>query len=364
MMVCMTYIKLPEEDKTRRLVFYLAMEEYVAANLDKLLPHRTEKEAFFMWQVPPTVIFGRNQVMEAEVNIDYCRSKGINLYRRKSGGGCVYSDWGNIMLSYITDKTDVAFTFESFLQRIALVLRRAGLPACVSGRNDIMVDGKKVSGNAFFLKPKSSIVHGTMLFDTDFEELTKAITPSEAKIKSKGVDSVRAHVTNLRPYFIASHKQWQQALSDISKFKSFIAANLCTIASETEEDSTIFDQIILNDTDLEEIQKIEAAYLDPDFLQGKKHNWSKSLSCKIENVGEIEVRYEMEADHIIGCTLTGDFFPLKEGIGEYLSSALNGCRDDFQEVSHALASCDLAQFISGLDAVELARGLYGITTNQ
>ena len=90
----MKYISLPDQH-TRRLSFYLAMEEYVAR-------HLSEPDCFFMWQVEPSVIFGRNQVMENEVNIDYCRANGIHIYRRKSGGGCVYADMDNVMLSLVT----------------------------------------------------------------------------------------------------------------------------------------------------------------------------------------------------------------------------------------------------------------------
>ena len=172
----MIHIVLPD-DGQRLLVFYLAMEEYVPRILGQLPGPKGSHEAFFTWQVPPTVIFGRNQVMEAEINLEYCREHKVNLFRRKSGGGCVYADLGNIMISYITDSTDVAFNFDRYLQRLTLILRKAGLNAERSGRNDILVNGRKVSGNAFFHKPEASIVHGTMLYDSDFEALTSAITP-------------------------------------------------------------------------------------------------------------------------------------------------------------------------------------------
>ena len=99
----MIYIALPD-DKVRRLSFYLAMEEYIAHNID-------EDECFYMWQVNPTVIFGRNQLMENEVNLDYVRANGIETYRRKSGGGCVYADFSNIMFSYITKNHAVQYRF-------------------------------------------------------------------------------------------------------------------------------------------------------------------------------------------------------------------------------------------------------------
>ena len=117
----MKYIALPDK-AVRRLSFYLAMEEYIAHN-------RPGEDCFFMWQVNPTVIFGRNQLMENEINSDYVRSHRIEYYRRKSGGGCVYADFSNIMFSYITDDFNVSFTFDRYLQLIAHTLNKLGVKA-------------------------------------------------------------------------------------------------------------------------------------------------------------------------------------------------------------------------------------------
>ena len=116
----MKYIALPIQE-TRRLSFYLAMEEYVARQF------QAEDDCFFMWQVEPSVIFGRNQVLENEVNVPYCREHGIKLYRRKSGGGCVYADMDNLMLSYITAEENVNFAFNRFVNMVLLVLRKMGI---------------------------------------------------------------------------------------------------------------------------------------------------------------------------------------------------------------------------------------------
>ena len=151
----MRYIALPDQT-VRRLSFYLAMEEYIART-------RSGEDCFFMWQVNPTVIFGRNQLMENEINMDYVRSHGIQYYRRKSGGGCVYADFSNIMFSYITDDFNVSFTFDRYLQLIAHTLNKLGVKAQASGRNDITVEGKKVSGNAFYRVGGRSIVRDTMM---------------------------------------------------------------------------------------------------------------------------------------------------------------------------------------------------------
>lgn len=124
----MQHILLPD-DSQRRLVFYLAMEEY--------LSEHCKEDMFFLWQVPPTVIFGRSQVMRAEVNVKYCEEKGIQYYRRKSGGGCVYADWGNIMISYVTPQSDVDKTFNYYLDRLAAALQKMGFDAVKTEHNDL-----------------------------------------------------------------------------------------------------------------------------------------------------------------------------------------------------------------------------------
>lgn len=184
----MKNIVLPEA-KDRSLVFYLAMEEFVAREI--------EGDSFFVWRVNPTVIIGRNQVLEAEVNMEYCRDHAVEVVRRKSGGGCVYSDKGNIMLSYVSRRGDVNEVFERYLDALTECLRNLGLDAYKSGRNDVMVGDRKVSGNAFHMLPDRSIVHGTLLYSTDFDALETAIRPPVEKLERHGVASVRQRVMNL-----------------------------------------------------------------------------------------------------------------------------------------------------------------------
>ena len=187
----MKHVILPD-DVRRSLAFYLAMEEFVAREI--------EGEAFFVWRVEPTVIFGRNQVLENEVNLEYCREHGVDVVRRKSGGGCVYSDLGNIMVSYVSRRGDVSEVFDRYMTALTEALRALGVPAEKSGRNDILVEGRKVSGNAFHQLPDRSIVHGTLLYSTDLEALTEAIRPPVEKLQRHGVESVRQRVMNLSEY--------------------------------------------------------------------------------------------------------------------------------------------------------------------
>ena len=187
----MKHIILPD-DVRRSLAFYLAMEEFVASEV--------EDEAFFVWRVAPTVIYGRNQVLENEVNLEYCSEHNVDVVRRKSGGGCVYSDQGNIMISYVSRRGDVSEVFDRYMTALSEALKKLGVPAEKSGRNDVLVEGRKVSGNAFHQLPDRSIVHGTLLYSTDLEALTEAIRPPVEKLQRHGVESVRQRVMNLSEY--------------------------------------------------------------------------------------------------------------------------------------------------------------------
>jgi lipoic acid synthetase/lipoate-protein ligase A len=184
----MKHVILPDIGQ-QSLSYYLAMEEYVADNIDD--------DAFFVCQSEPTVIIGRNHDLEAEVNIDYCREHDVEIVRRKSGGGCVYSDKGNIMISYISRRGDVSAVFDRYLSALTACLCSLGLDAARSERNDVMVCGMKVSGNALHQLPDRTIVHGTLLFCSDFDALEQAIRPPIEKLERHGIKSVRQRVANL-----------------------------------------------------------------------------------------------------------------------------------------------------------------------
>lgn len=208
----MKNIVLPDKNE-RSLAFWLAMEEFVAKSV--------EEEAFFVWRVAPTVIIGRNQVLESEVNLDYCRRHGVKVVRRKSGGGCVYADRDNIMISYVSRRGDVAEIFERYLSALTTCLCSLGLKAEKSGRNDILVEGRKVSGNAFHQLPDRSIVHGTLLYDTDFDALQEAIRPPVEKLQRHGVASVRQRVGNLKEHLA------QTSIASVEDLERFIIAYFC-----------------------------------------------------------------------------------------------------------------------------------------
>ena len=232
----MKNIVLPD-NKERSLAFYLAMEEFVAKSV--------EDEVFFVWRVEPTVIIGRNQILEAEVNLDYCRQHDVKVVRRKSGGGCVYSDKGNIMVSYVSRRGEVAAVFERYLSEMTACLDSLGLAAEKSGRNDILVEGRKVSGNAFHQMPDRSVVHGTLLYDTDFEALEEAIRPPVEKLVRHGVASVRQRVENLNTYLDPSR------IDSVEMLENYLVDYFC--------DGTI----VLSETDVRTIEEKSPEYEIP-----------------------------------------------------------------------------------------------------
>lgn len=274
----MVYIALPENTQ-HDLSFYLAMEEFVAKHVDK-------DDCFFMWQVPPSVIFGRNQLIETEVNLEYCRNHAIRTYRRKSGGGCVYADMNNVMFSYITKEKAVNFTFNKYMNLVVMVLQRLGVDARASGRNDIMIGDRKVSGNAFYHAHGRSIVHGTMLYDTNMENMVGSITPSDMKLMSKGIQSVRQRIALLKDYVDIG----------IDEFKHFVRENLCD------------ENLTLTPDDVEEIRQIERGYLSPEFIYGNNPRYSIIRRGHVDGVGNFEMRFAMKNNIIKSLVMLGDFF--------------------------------------------------------
>lgn len=174
----------------------LTLTEYLA--IEQELVKDIKEPTFFTWIVSPTVIYGRHQSKEAEVNETYCAEHGIAVVQRKSGGGCVYADGGNLMISLITPDVHSERVFKEFLNLLRIILTTKGLSAVTTAHNDILVEGRKVSGCACYAASTGTIVHGTLLFDVNMEALTKAITPTEDKLAKHGVVSIRQRVANIR----------------------------------------------------------------------------------------------------------------------------------------------------------------------
>ncbi len=317
---------------TERLPFYLATEEFLALRYP-------EDEYFFMWQVNPTVIFGRNQLIENEVNLDYVKSHKIQFYRRKSGGGCVYADYSNIMFSFITPYFNTNYVFDEYLNKVADVLKSLGLPAAFSGRNDILIGALKVSGNAFYRVNNRSVVHGTMLYDTDLEAMVKAITPNNEKLVSKGIDSVRKRVTNLREHFNMP----------IEDFKRYMHDHLCD------------QDIVLTDRDVEEIRKIEEGYLELDFIYGKNPSYSVTRKGRVQ-AGYLEISLELKNNKVKKINMLGDYFLISDP--DVFLHRLVGI--DFTKAAFetALKEINLAEYVYNLDTTAFLDIMFKAEANK
>ncbi len=318
----MIYVELSSE-KNRRLPFYLAMEEYVARELPA-------QDYFFIWQVEPTVIFGRNQHVDSEVDINFCRANNIQFYRRKSGGGCVFADKSNLMLSYITPTTNVNFTFNRYMLMVEDALQRLGVDAKSSGRNDILINGKKVSGNAFYHLPGRSIVHGTMLYDTNLDYMLNATTPSETKLRSKGVESVRQHITTLCNYISLTIEELKEHLRNV----------LCD------------SKITLSSEDIAAIELLEQEYYNDSFIYGNNPAAAISRVERLEGVGEFCVSLDIKDNKIRKVSLTGDFFIVGE-LDFMLLDKLKGVVYNRQAIERALEAVDTSSVIMNLKREEL-----------
>ena len=267
----------------------------------------------FCWQIEPSVVFGRNQVMANEVDTAYCRNNGIGMFRRKSGGGCIYADMGNVMFSFITDSDNVGLTFNRYINMMVLMLRKIGVNAAATGRNDIVVDGRKVSGNAFYHLQGRSIVHGTMLYDTDMDNMLHAITPPETKLESKGVESVRQRIALLKDYINIG----------VDGLKDGIMRGLCN------------SEHVLTAVDVAEIEELERnVYLSPAFIQGKDPMHTIVRRRRIDGVGCVEAHIEVKGGTVKNISLTGDFFAT--GNLETITGRLKGVSLDRKALDAAL----------------------------
>lgn len=174
----------------------LHLEQYL--DLEYEMVQSVSEPTLFTWIVPPTVIYGRHQVREQEVNEAFCASRGVRVVQRKSGGGCVYADKGNLMISFISPSTHNQEVFDSFLAMLATALNELGYAAVTTAHNDVLVADRKVAGTACYTVPTGTVVHACMLYDVDLEALENAITPSVEKLQKHAVQSVRQRVRNLR----------------------------------------------------------------------------------------------------------------------------------------------------------------------
>ena len=326
----MKYILLPKPDTIHQLPFYFAVEEYVAR-------HYTDDDYFMGWRVNPTVMLGRNQLIDNEANTDYCKEHKINIFRRKSGGGCIYADKGCIQFSYISRSVNANKAFAAYMQRMADLLKGLKIDAQLSGRNDILINGTKVSGCAFYQLSNRSILHNSLLFDTQLDHLSNALTPAKEKLQSKGVASVRQRVTNVATY----------TQLDILAFMDYVRQEMC--GTEVLE---------LTEEDMKEVAEIEKELSSDDFVYGKNPKYSLVRKHRFEGVGTLEAHIELKNNIIGSINMVGDYFLLGDIDHDFLS-LLKGCEFTREAVEERLEDIDLSTIIRGLKLRQFLRLLFG-----
>lgn len=287
--------------------FNMAFDSYV-------LEH-TDFEGFYLWQDKPSVIVGLNQSVYAEVNLPFIQEHGIELARRVSGGGAVYHDLGNLCYTFIG--------YEDGPTLVAEALCKMGVPAELTGRNDIMVDGRKCSGYAKRLAAGRTMVHGTLMFDVNLDDLMNALAVPGSKLSAAGIQSVRSRVANLKEYL---------PYNSIEEFKEALAELL----SETPEQvgSDVLSQVgsdALEPWQIAEVEKIASEQFRTwEWVYGHSPKTDFSSSKKF-SCGTVTARYTLRHGRFTQVAFEGDFIGSKPA--SELSEKLKGLRvEDLSDI--------------------------------
>lgn len=315
----------------------LALEEYCLRNFEG------NKDYLLFYINEPSIIIGRNQNTIEEINHEYVEEKGIHVIRRISGGGAVYHDNGNLNFSFMTDyKFESLNNFKKFTAPVIKVLNDMGVKAELKGRNDIVVDDRKISGNAQFSSGKRMFSHGTLLFDSELSEVANALNVKMSKIESKGHKSVRSRVANISEFL--SEK------IDIQKFRAYILKGLY---AERED----FETYHLTEKEWEGVHKLrEEKYATWDWNYGHSPRFNIKRTHRFP-IGEIDLRIFVEKGIIRELKVYGDFFG-KDPI-ENFEKLFLGKKYDHKIILEILESISINDYFGDIDKSELAELIYG-----
>ncbi|MFF2755225.1 lipoate--protein ligase [Psychrobacillus sp. NPDC058041] len=315
----------------------LAIEEYALKTMD------VEKDSFLLFYInEPSIIIGRNQNTIEEINTEFVESNGIIPVRRLSGGGAVYHDLGNLNFSFLTkDDGDSFRNFKKFTQPVVDALQKMGVDAELSGRNDILAEGKKISGNAQFSTKGRMFSHGTLMFDTEIDAVVSALKVSKEKIESKGIKSIRSRVTNIAELL--------KEPMTIEKFRTEILSSIFGGAENIQYWE-------LTAEDWENIHKLsEERYQQWEWNYGKSPKFNMKHSHRFPT-GGVDVRLEVNKGIMEEVKIYGDFF----GVGdmEEVEDLLTGKPYSKQAIEKALENIDVPKYFGGISKEELVQLIY------
>lgn len=308
--------------------YNLAFEEYCFKNLPQ------DDDYVFLWINGPAIIVGKNQNTIEEINNDYVRENEIKIVRRITGGGAVYHDLGNLNYSIFTNSVgQEKIDFGQINIPILKSLEKFGIRAELTGRNDLTLDGKKISGIAQSVWKKRILNHGTILFDTDLSVLSKALNVKADKIESKGVKSVKSRVTNIKPYLDND--------VDILQFKGMLLKFIFQYHNADMEEYTLTQE------QLEGINELyETKYKTWEWNYGESPDFGYKNYKRLPS-GSIEVRLEIKNGIIEESKIFGDFFGTKD-VSE-LESSLNGSKYDKDVIKERLESLNIIEYFGNIE---------------
>ena len=312
----MRYIYNPSTDPA----FNLAAEEYLLTE--------SGDEIFMLWRNRPAVIVGRNQNTLAEIDEAFTRERGIPVVRRLSGGGAVFHDLGNINFTFINNGTpSEGLDFERFTVPIQRALRSMGVECVFSGRNDLLIDGKKFSGNAQHFHGGRILHHGTLLFSSDMTDLSGALRVDPEKYRDKAVKSVRSRVTN-----ISSHLPAPMEVTDFIKaLMDFVSGGAAP------------DDMALTDGESQAIEAMaEKRYRTWDWNFGSSPAYNFAKRTRTEG-GLLDVNLYVKKGRILTARLFGDYFGVRDVDG--LEERLVGCRHERGEIEARLKDVALNEYL-------------------
>ena len=305
----------------------MAFDEFVLENLP------LDEPVFYLWRNAPSVIIGLNQSAYAEVNLPYLESKGIALARRVTGGGAVYHDLQNLNYTIVGKSRDLNADYPDYLHFVVNALRELGVPAELSGRNDIMVDGRKCSGYAKRVWKDRLMVHGTLMFDVDLETLREVLSVPGSKMAASGISSVRSKVANLREYL--------PRFCDVLALKDALHGILA--GADTE--------VTLDASQQEAIDRMaDGKFRTWDWIYGKspeaQFRTSRKFAC-----GTVELSWSVRHGLLEDVHFGGDF--LGNLSAEGLAARLNGIRFERDSILSALSQVRVSDYFDGLEAESL-----------
>lgn len=308
--------------------FYLALERYLLNS-----PEWRDEELFFIWDIHPAIVCGKHQLIEAEVNLEHARKIGVPVYRRHSGGGTIFADEGCFMFTFVKREGKRDDVFRNCLTSVVQAFQEIGLDTELSGRNDLIFQGKKFSGNAYYRNENGSILHGTLLYKTDIEQLVRSITPDNEKLISKGIESVRQRVINVGDYMTLGREELMRHLSN----------SQCKIHN-AQSGAYYYNVVELTEVDYQEVRKIEPEYLSDEWLWGNNPPYTYKNRQRFA-WGVIEVRIDVKADQIKAVEFNGDFFTHQDLAPLY--EALVGVRFQREALHEALTQIRIEDYILG-----------------